>query len=304
MTQSAERAYELAALADHQNGLVSRAQLRAHGIGSDYVRNQLRARRWQAWTRRVIGVTTGPLTTEQIAWLAVLDGGPNCVLAGLSALSRYGLSGFDVDRVQTAVPKNGHGARHALFVRRECRRLDASGVHPAKRPPTMRLSVAVIDALENMTSPLRGCALLAAVVQQRIVRSDALRGLVLDTATLRHRRTYLRMAGDIEGGAHSLTEIDFGRLAREAGVGRPIRQAVRLDRYGRRRYLDAEFGGFVAEVDGALHLKPLAWWEDMFRQNEIVLAHKPVLRFPSVGIYLRRDQVVAQLRAAATRWGV
>ena len=302
MTAAALRAQRLTRSASDQEGLISRAQLRAIGVDADYVRNQIAARRWQAWGPRVVALTTGPLTSEQVAWLAVLDGGPECVLAGLSALERYGLTGFGADRVQTAVPKDGHGARHDLFARRECRRLDPSAVHPAKRPPTMRLPVAIVDALQNIGSATRGCALLAALVQQRIARPELLRDLLLDAGTLRFRRLYLQVAGDIEGGAHSLTEIDFVRLARQAGIGRPIGQAVRVDRSGRRRYVDAEFRGFFVEVDGAVHLKPLAWWDDMFRQNELVIADKPVLRFPSVGIYLRRDAVVAQLKAAATRW--
>ncbi len=272
------------------------------GVDADYVRNQIAAGRWQAWGRRVVALTTGPLSSEQIAWLAVLDGGPDCVLAGLSALERYGLTGFGTDRMETAVPKDGHPARHDLFVRRESRRLDPAAVHPVKRPPTRRLPVAVVDALQSIATPVRGCALLAALVQQRLVRPGLLRELLLETRTLRHRKTYIRVAGDIEGGAHSLTEIDFVRLAREAGVGRPLGQSIRVDRSGRRRYVDAEFRGFFVEVDGALHLKPLVWWEDMFRQNELVLSHKPVLRFPSVGIYLRRDDVIEQLRAAARRW--
>jgi hypothetical protein len=51
-----------------------------------------------------------------------------------------------------------------------------------------------------------------------------------------------------------------------------------------------------------VHLKPLAWWDDMFRLNDIVIADKPMLRFPSVGIRLKRREVVEQLRRAAERW--
>jgi hypothetical protein len=153
-----------------------------------------------------------------------------------------------------------------------------------------------------MTLPLRGCALLAALVQQRLVRASELRSVVQAAGTLPHRRLYLNVAGDIEGGAHSLLEIDFRALARAAGLPAPRGQSVRLDRLGRRRYLDADFDVFGVEVDGAVHLKPLAWWDDMFRLNDIVIADKPMLRFPSVGIRLERREVVEQLRRAAERW--
>jgi hypothetical protein len=165
-----------------------------------------------------------------------------------------------------------------------------------------RVGPALISALENNTLPLRGCALLAAVVQQRLLRPDDIRPLIASTSTLPHRSLYVATAGDIEGGAHSLLEIDFRALARRAGIPAPVGQAVRPDRFGRRRYLDADFGGFGVEVDGAIHLKPLAWWDDMFRLNDIVIRNKPMIRFPSVGIRLRRTEVIEQLRQAADRW--
>jgi very-short-patch-repair endonuclease len=52
----------------------------------------------------------------------------------------------------------------------------------------------------------------------------------------------------------------------------------------------------VVEVDGFVHLKPISWWDDMSRQNEIVIGGRPVLRFPSVTVRLDPDQVVGQLR--------
>jgi hypothetical protein len=166
----------------------------------------------------------------------------------------------------------------------------------------MRIPDAVVDALENTTLPLRGCALLASAVQQRLLRARDLRPRLAGAGILPNRRVYLAVAGDIEGGAQSLNEIDFRPLARRAGLPPPIAQSVRVDRQGRRRYLDADFGAFGVEIDGAVHLKPLAWWEDTWRLNEITIGGKPMLRFPSVGIYLHKDRVVDQLRAAATRW--
>jgi hypothetical protein len=181
--------------------------------------------------------------------------------------------------------------------------MTASDVHPSRRPAVLRVSAALIDALETTSLPLRGSALIAAVVQQRLIRADEVRPLIAATATLPHRRTYLHVAGDVEGGAHSLTEIDFHRLSRRARIPPPQAQSVRLDGSGRRRYLDADFGGWAAEVDGAVHLRPLSWWNDSWRMNEIVIAGKPTLRFPSVGIYLHRDVVIDQLQRAQQRWG-
>lgn len=271
-------------------------------MSSHVIAGHIAAGRWQSLSRRVVALQTGPLSPEQVAWFAVLDGGEGCVIDGVSALRQQGLRGFPVDRVLTVVPQSGRSGRHDLYVRRRSRRLTPDLVHPARRPPMLRIGPAVVSALESNALPLRGCALLAAVVQQRLIRSSDLRPLILDTSTLPHRGLYLAAAGDIEGGAHSLLEIDFRQLARRAGIAAPLGQSMRTDDRGRRRYLDADFGGFGVEVDGAIHLRPLTWWDDMWRLNDVVISGKHMLRFSSVGIRLDPKRVIEQPQQADRRW--
>jgi hypothetical protein len=126
----------------------------------------------------------------------------------------------------------------------------------------------------------------------------------LDEAPRTRHRRLLRLAMvDIAMGSEALSEIDFVRLCRRYGLPPPQRQAVRTDRDGRRRYLDAEWirtdgRRVVAEVDGALHLAPTHWFADQYRQNEVVLSGSIVLRFPTVVIRAQPDQVADQLRRA------
>jgi hypothetical protein len=302
VTQAASRAATVRELAATQAGIVRADQLLVFGVSHATIRSNLAAGRWRRLSRGVIALHNGPLTSEQVTWFAVLDGGDDCVLAGLTALNGYGLQGFPVPRLQLAVPISGRPGRHELYVRRRSRRLDAAAIHPARRPRAMRREVALVDALEQLTLPLRGCALLAAVVQQRLLPASSVAGLLMAERTLARRALYLAVTRDIEGGSHSLLEIDFLKLARRAGVSPPVRQAVRTDHSGRRRYLDADFDTFAVEVDGAVHLRPATWWDDMFRQNSIVLTGKPVLRFASVAVRLHPDAVIAQLREAWARW--
>src|SRR5581483_10777925 len=108
---------------------------------------------------------------------------------------------------------------------------------------------------------------------------------------------------DIGGGSQALSEIDFVRLCRRHGLPVPIRQEMRRERSGRRRYLDATWRrtdgrSVIAEVDGALHLAPRRWWDDQLRQNELTLSDALVLRFPSV-IVRAEPQVVAEQLARA-----
>lgn len=282
---------------------MSRAQLAALGVSPSTIRNNVQAGRWEALSTHVVALQTGRLDPAQRAWLAVLDGGEDCVLTGLTVLAQAGLSGFPTDRIVAAVPMSGTAKRTDDYVRRRSRRVVPENLHPARMPPQLRVGPALIDALQHMSSTLRGSALLAAVVQQRLMPASAVRELIGAATNLPHRHAYLLTGGDIEGGAHSLLEIDFRRLGRRAGLPAPQGQTVRVDGSGRRRYLDADFGAFAVEVDGAVHLRPLNWWDDMWRQNDIVLSGTPVLRFASVGVRLQPERVIEQLRRAAHRFG-
>ena len=120
---------------------------------------------------------------------------------------------------------------------------------------------------------------------------------------IRHGRILRSILADIEGGADSLSEIDFVVLARKAGLPPPIRQSIRYDSAGRRRYLDVDFGTFVVEVDGGVHLHAPNYWADARRQNELVLGGDRVLRFSSYAIRAEEDVVIAQLRRAHQVFG-
>ena len=302
MTQSATRALGASSSAERQAGIVTRRQLARLGFTSDHVRGHVEAGRWAAYGRKVVALQTGPLSQAQVRWLAVLDGGPNSVLGGISALHAHGLAGFPTERVQILVPYGSRSVQTPLYVRRPSRRLVPAAIHPVKSPPCLRIAPALVDALTRVTQPRRGCALMAAVVQQRLLPASELSAALAADSSLPHRRLYVAVAADIEGGSHSLLEIDFRRLAVRAGLTPPRGQHVRRDASGRRRYLDADFETFAVEVDGAVHLRPLNWWDDMLRQNAIVLTGKPILRFSSVAVRLHPDEVSAQLKQAQRRW--
>jgi hypothetical protein len=114
----------------------------------------------------------------------------------------------------------------------------------------------------------------------------------------RYRKLILLVLADIDGGAHSLAEIDFVRLCRSAGLPAPSRQRVRTDSTGRRRYLDVAWDQYrlVVEIDGMFHMELARWTDDSFRGNEISLDDRVLLRFPA--LVLRTDplRVLAQVR--------
>jgi hypothetical protein len=120
---------------------------------------------------------------------------------------------------------------------------------------------------------------------------------------VKHRAALLAAVEDIGQGSEALSEIDFVRLCRRFHLPEPERQAVRVDRSGQRRYLDAMWRRsdgrhVVVEVDGALHLAASRWWSDQLRQNELTLSDAIVLRFPSVVVRTEPALVAAQLARA------
>jgi hypothetical protein len=290
-------------LAEQQDDVVTRAQLRELGYDRHAVRAQIAARRWQAFGPRVVVLHNGPLTPRQQRWRAVLSQ-HLAALCGLTAAAEYGLTGFSDEAVHVVVP---YGARTTpvpdarIHVSRRFRLQD---VTPGRSIPTVRVDRALVDAASWTQAPRKACGLLAAGVQQRLTTASRLRTELQAATRARHHALLTLILGDIEGGADSFAEIDFGRLARQAGLPPPRRQAFRLDRAGRRRWLDADFDSFSAEVDGAVHLRPLRYWDDMERQNDLIIATaKPILRFSTVALRLMQDVVVAQLGAAGRRFG-
>jgi len=301
-TKAAALPSALGELATAQSGVVSRAQLRALGVQRWNVRDQVRARRWRLVGRRVVVLHRGPLTSEQSLWVAALHAGPRATLAARTALAVAGLTGWDEESVHVLVPRGVAVPPMKGAIVHECRRpLGSRDAVGAPRRTSVERSA--IDAGRWSGDPRAACGLLAAVVQQRLSTADRLRRELLAAGRIRHRRLLLTVLGDIEGGAHALSEIDFVVLCRRAGLPPPGQQVVRTDRSGRRRYLDARWQlpdgrTITVEIDGALHLAVLTYWDDMYRGNELVISGEHVLRYPSLAVRLDPIRVVEQLRRA------
>jgi hypothetical protein len=143
------------------------------------------------------------------------------------------------------------------------------------------------------------------VVQQQLSTADRLLGVLAEAGPVRHCRVLKLALTDIGGGAQALTEIDFARLCRKYKLGRVIHQVVRLDASGKRRYLDAVVedpsGAQIAvEIDGAIHLLEISYWNDMSRGNELVISGQPFLRFPSIALHFDEALVADQIQRALT----
>ena len=123
--------------------------------------------------------------------------------------------------------------------------------------------------------------------------------MVLRLGPVRNRALLLRTLDDVEGGSHSVRELQFLRTVRRAGLPAPVRQVVRWHPGGR-YYLDAAWDAYSlhVEVDGLGHLLVRAWSADVDRTNELALRRPSAttLRIPGFWLDERREHVVDQVR--------
>jgi hypothetical protein len=292
-------------LLDRQDGVVRVDQLGTAGISRSHWRAQLAWGRWQQPCPAVIVAHNGPLTAAQQEWVAILGSGARAVLCGRSAASRWGLGGWDDGRIHVLVERGTSVPDLGLRVKiHESRRyFPADDPHPAKVPPMTRPERSIVDAAVWTMQQRSACGLVIAAVQQRLTQPARLVAELEKAGKVRHRRVLRAVLVDVEGGAQALSEVDFARICRRNGFPAPIRQSVRVDVSGRRRYIDVEMrtrrGKRLAiEIDGAAHLIVGSYWQDMARANEIALSGQSLLRFPTVALYLDEATVVDQLRRA------
>jgi hypothetical protein len=252
------------------------------------LRWRLHAGHWQQPCRGVFVAHSGPLTTMQTLWVATLWAGSGAALAGLTAARLQGLRGFDRkagDAIHVLMPA-AHTARTTRppfpLIAHYSRNLRPDDIHPARRPPQTRLARSLVDAATWMGTDRGAQAVLAAGVQQQLVRAADLAAEIARNERLYRRQMLTTTVADIAGGSHALSELDFTRLViRKFGLPEPSRQLPRLDGNGRRRWLDAvwEEARLIVEIDGAGHIDMVTYWDDMARSNDLTRNYR-ILRFP------------------------
>jgi hypothetical protein len=268
-------------------------------------RRQVASGRWQRVARCYVA-QNGPLTELQRHWVAVLNAGAEAALAGRSGAAAAGLRGWTDGLIYVLIPRGASVPPALPGVKVHWTR-GTIDRHPVATPPRVRPAAALLQASSWMGSDRAAMGVLAAGVQQRIVRPADLRQAVGRTLEMRRRRLVLQTLNDLAGGSQALSELDAVRLCRRAGLPPPSRQAVRCDGRGRRRYLDLDWDEWrlSAEIDGQQHMEVRRWCDDLLRQNELVIARGDALRFPSLVVRIQSevftDQVARGLLARGWR---
>ncbi|HEU5271608.1 MAG TPA: hypothetical protein VFU36_16895 [Jatrophihabitans sp.] len=267
------------------------------------MRAQLAARRWQLCGNAVV-LHNGVLSRRQGWDAALINTGPRAILTGFTAAEYLGLTGWQRDWIDVLAPAGAALPIVGELLRIRLHRSRLHRVSPAMAAFRCHaLPGSLVVAARSFISSRPACGMFAAAVQQRLTTPSALLAAVETAQCTRHRRALRAALQDIAGGSQALSEIDFVRLCRRYQLPIPVRQAVRTDRDGKRRFLDASWRRadgrlVVVEVDGALHLTVSSWWADQERQNWLAIGDALVLRFPSWAVRHDEYTVVQQLRVA------
>lgn len=267
-----------------------------HGEG--HTKWMLKRGRWQSPRRGVVVLHPARLTPDEQVLADLVSCGSSAVLGGLTAAHLDGFSGFPTSVTHIVVPEGLKRAGRDGIVVHRSRHLSELDVHPHRRPARTRIARSIVDAASWVATELGATAIVAAAVQQGLVRPSDLRAVLARNTKQPRRALLLEVVAATDGGSLSEHEIEFLRLCRRYDLPRPSRQVRRADSTGRMRYTDAEFDeyGVVAEVDGAQHMELATWWDDLDRQNDLVIDHgRTVIRFVGLALRMRHRLVVTRL---------
>jgi hypothetical protein len=289
--------------------------LRHHQVVSDghaHVETQLRSRRWQAPTGRVLVLHNGPLTESQRVWAALLGAPPGSMLHGLTAALAAGLEGFEPDGLSIVVPGSSRSQRRALLDLpdgwnvhvRWSTKLGAQDVNPVAQPPRTRLARSIIDAASERVPERRARILVIAAVQQRLARPDRLWDALSRRGRCRNRAVIAESIVDATGGVESLPEREFSVLCRHLHLPAPRLQQVVVTENGT-YCLDTDWPewGVRSEIHGIPHHDVAHWDRDLARQNDITIEGGGLLIFSSYAIRHDPDRVARQLCRMFARKG-
>lgn len=293
---------QLSLVARQQLGVLSRVQLGRYGVSLHQIEHEIDVGRWSSVAPGVVALQNAALTREQRAWLGPLHTGRPAVLTHATACEYGGLRWTQDETIHVLTAKGDLVTPLDGFRFHQTRRPFEDWAVPGAGPPRLDIEHAVLLASERDRYIRRAVGRIAAAVQQGLSTPEQLLVAAATVKKLRNGAIFKLALGDIAGGAQSFAEIDIGTLCREAGIRPPDRQTFRLDRDGRRRYLDCTWRlsherMLVLEIDGSFHLLVENWWRDKKRERSLVSWDRLVLRCSSPEIRLEPQGIIDDLVA-------
>jgi hypothetical protein len=155
--------------------MARRDQLAALGVTAHHVATQVAAHRWREAAPAVIALTTGWYSPDQRLWLAILNAPARAWLTGLTALNRYGMTGWHRDELMVLTEKGAHPPRLPGIRYRETRRPPDVVRDLSAGLPCAPATRCAIEGAGTERAARTAQGLVIAVVQQRLATPEALR---------------------------------------------------------------------------------------------------------------------------------
>jgi hypothetical protein len=290
----------VARLVEHQDGVVSHAQLMDVGIGRGWVGQRLRSHDWRLLHPGVYVTHTGPVGFRARVWAGLLHAGTQSVGSHRTAGFLQGLVDSEPDVVEVCVPF-GHGTtvRPGLRVRRR-RRLDELRRSGGSIPITS-IEHTVLDLTDLARDPDAVVGWLTRACQRRLTTPQRLAEAASGRARLRHRRLLGDVLDDVRDGVASPLEHRYARYVERAhglpSGERNARQVV----VGVNRYSDVHYRRWRTrvELEGLAYHPADGSHRDQARDNAAVLSGDAVLRYgwrAVIAACCTASQVAAVLR--------
>lgn len=266
-------------LLTEQDGVLSRRQLVELGGDDELLDRMLRRHELRRIRRGVFVNHTGELSWNQRAWSVLMHYWPSA-LVDESAIRAEGLRlgrrapiGWEAERGGVGGPLHVAVDAHRRVkqipgVRLwRLRALDAL-LHPARKPPRMRLEPAILRVASRAGTDSTAVAVLADACQSRRTTAVRLLGALNSHPNLPRRAEIRMVLEDVATGTHSLLEHRYvTRVERPHGLPESTRQR-RVELGGTSTYRDAEYRDerTIVELDGRLgHEDALDFWADLDR---------------------------------------
>ncbi|MFC4785533.1 hypothetical protein ACT8ZV_13720 [Nocardioides sp. MAHUQ-72] len=228
-----------------QDGLITRRQLKACGQAPHDLERLLRRRELSPVHTGVYVNHTGPLTSRQRGWAAVLH-------AGRSALF-----------LDSAEDPPGDGPVHlAIDANRRVSEVDGVRIHRVRglekkvdwhrSPPRVRVEENALELAHRAGSELDAIGILTRAVGSRRTTAPRLRRALAGRSRIRRRGLLAALLDDLEQGTCSVLEHGYlTRVQRPHGLPEGTRQRRRTPD-GRVEYRDVEYEvqGLDVELDG------------------------------------------------------
>ncbi len=295
------------AVANEQGGLICRRQLLELGLTRSQAVTNVDNGRWQRVHPGVYATTTGALDPNQQVWAAVLYAGKGAAACCATALWLFGVIDEPPEPLHVSIPeaRRVESLPGLRFHRRRALNRAETPVHPAARPPRIRLDESLLDRCAVLSdSDVVGLVLQA--IQRRKTTATRVEG-VLSVRPIQPKRALIRdVLAEAQAGVASPLELNYRRRVEVPHALPAARRNVpEVIDQGRQCYRDAEYRpwGLVVELDGQeAHPRDQAF-RDLRRDNQVTVRGRTVLRYGWRDVVGEPCAVAAQVGLALRQRG-